>query len=73
MEPYNSECAPSRKILPVTEALANRILVLPTGAALDEGEVHQLCQLLRFVVTRGREIVARLSGQAQNAEKSRAA
>lgn len=47
--------------LPVTELLADRILLLPTGGELDQDHVVAVCDLIRFALARADEIRERLS------------
>lgn len=56
MEPYRSYYPHAGLLLPATERLAGRVIVLPTGAALGNDEVSLLCDVLRLVLTRGREV-----------------
>lgn len=46
--------------LPVTDALARTVLVLPGGASVTEDEVRGVCRTLRLVVEHGAEIGAAL-------------
>jgi dTDP-4-amino-4,6-dideoxy-D-glucose transaminase len=45
--------------LPHTEALAARTIALPTGTLVGAAEIAQICQLIRFAVEHGPQIVAR--------------
>jgi dTDP-4-amino-4,6-dideoxygalactose transaminase len=60
MEPYVSQNLSRR--LPNTELLAEQILCLPTGTAICEAEVEKICDLIRFALRNGSEIVRRLRG-----------
>jgi dTDP-4-amino-4,6-dideoxygalactose transaminase len=60
MEPYRSYFPHARLLLPETERLARRNLVLPTGTAVDARTVRRICELLRFVVGNGQAIGSRL-------------
>jgi dTDP-4-amino-4,6-dideoxygalactose transaminase len=46
--------------LPATEALAARVLILPTGTAMSEDDVALVCAILRSAIARADEIRARL-------------
>jgi len=46
MEPYITMQPTAGSLLPVTEEVANRIILLPTGTAMDERTVEQVCSLL---------------------------
>ena len=48
MEPYRSE-APTLS-LPVTERVASRILVMPTGSSVTQDDVTTICQFLSLAV-----------------------
>lgn len=56
MEPYRSEFPDSGKLLPETEKLAQRVLVLPTGTAVTSDDIAKLCQIIRFVLDNGPQI-----------------
>ena len=45
MEPYSSLQPNAGIMLPITEAVADRILVLPTGSAVDSKTVEAICKL----------------------------
>lgn len=61
MEPYRSHFPHAGHLLPETEKLVNRVLSLPTGTAVETGEIGKVCQIIRFAVKRGAEIRRRLS------------
>jgi dTDP-4-amino-4,6-dideoxygalactose transaminase len=48
MEPYRSHDPLLR--LPVTERIASRVLVLPTGSAVAQEEVITICQIIKLAV-----------------------
>jgi dTDP-4-amino-4,6-dideoxygalactose transaminase len=48
MEPYRSLDPMLR--LPITERVASRILILPTGSAVAQEEVTTICQIMRLAV-----------------------
>jgi hypothetical protein len=43
-------------LLPETERLANRIVVLPSGTAIGEDEVSGICQVVRLATANGRAL-----------------
>lgn len=47
MEPYRSYFPHAGLMLPETERLSERVLVLPTGTAIGEAEVSAICGVLR--------------------------
>lgn len=60
MEPYRSLFPHASLLLPETEALVRRILVLPTGVAVTEADVSGVCSLLRFLIANAAEVRSRL-------------
>lgn len=64
MEPYRSQLPPESWQLPVTEALAARVLALPTGAAVEADEVRRVASLVRFAATHAPQIRSRLTAVA---------
>jgi dTDP-4-amino-4,6-dideoxygalactose transaminase len=60
MEPYRSFFPHSNLLLPNTEQIAERVLVLPTGAAISQNQVAKICHLIRFAVTNSAEIQKKL-------------
>jgi dTDP-4-amino-4,6-dideoxygalactose transaminase len=56
MEPYRSYFPHSGLLLPQTERLTQRVLCLPTGTAVGEMEIGQICQLIRFALENSEEI-----------------
>jgi len=56
MEPYRSYLPHAGLLLPETEQLTNRVLCLPTGISVNENEISNICQIIRFAVTNGAEI-----------------
>lgn len=49
--------AAAEQRLPVTEALCDRILVLPTGASTSSDDISVICSIIRLAVTQGKAIV----------------
>lgn len=56
MEPYRSLFPKSGLLLPETEKLTRRVLQLPTGTAVGEPEIIQICDFVRLVHVRASEI-----------------
>ncbi|HRI11760.1 MAG TPA: DegT/DnrJ/EryC1/StrS family aminotransferase [Verrucomicrobiota bacterium] len=50
MEPYRSNFPQSGLLLPETEHIAQRVIVLPTGTAVDSSAIKQLCDIIRFAL-----------------------
>jgi dTDP-4-amino-4,6-dideoxygalactose transaminase len=64
MEPYRSYFPLTSLWLQETEKMAKRVLVLPTGAAVDEEAIQTISHLVRLAVSHGREIRDLLQKQA---------
>jgi dTDP-4-amino-4,6-dideoxygalactose transaminase len=63
MEPYRSYFPHAGLLLPETEKVVRRILSLPTGTAIGPDDVSRICQIIRLVVTNGKEVRERLQRQ----------
>jgi dTDP-4-amino-4,6-dideoxygalactose transaminase len=50
MEPYRSYFPHAGLLLPETERLAQRVLILPTGTAISEDDISKICQIIQIVV-----------------------
>jgi len=64
MEPYRSYFPHTGLMLPETENLAKRVLILPTGTEIGSGEIDKICQIIRLVVTHSREIKVKFQKDA---------
>lgn len=60
MEPYRGAPARGGVALPETERMVERLLVLPTGTAVGEDDIDEICSLLRLVVEESEGVRARL-------------
>ncbi len=58
MEPYRSYFPNSYLLLPQTEIIAERILVLPTGSTVSEADIEIICNILREAIARADELRA---------------
>jgi dTDP-4-amino-4,6-dideoxygalactose transaminase len=56
MEPYRTEQPQADASLPMTNALAGRVLQLPTGTALSGEDVDGICAIVRLAFEHGEEI-----------------
>jgi ABC-type uncharacterized transport system ATPase subunit len=54
-------------LLSETEKLVKQVLILPTGTAVSSGEIHNICQIIRLVVSNGNEIKEKLASQVAEA------
>lgn len=60
MEPYRSYFPHAGLLLPETEQLASRVLVLPTGTAIGPAHIEAVCSVLRTSIANGREVAEQL-------------
>ena len=56
MEPYRSFFPHAGLLLPETERLTRRVMVLPTGTSIGMKEIEIICQILRLVVENGHKV-----------------
>lgn len=56
MEPYRSYFPQAGLLLPETERLGDRVLVLPTGTAVNLEDIKKLCDIIRTVVSSGAQV-----------------
>jgi dTDP-4-amino-4,6-dideoxygalactose transaminase len=63
MEPYRSRFPDARLLLPDTEAVAERVLVLPTGTGVTSTDIRKICAIIRAAVEYSREVAATLACQ----------
>jgi dTDP-4-amino-4,6-dideoxygalactose transaminase len=61
MEPYRSFFPNAGILLPETEKLCNRIMVLPTGTAVDDASISTICRILRLAIANSSAVAQRLS------------
>ncbi|HEY9827930.1 MAG TPA: DegT/DnrJ/EryC1/StrS family aminotransferase [Stenomitos sp.] len=60
MEPYRSYFPHSGLLLPETEQLAQRVLVLPTGTSVNSDDIHKICQIIHLSLKHSSEISTQL-------------
>lgn len=60
MEPYRSHFPHAGLLLPETEKLGQRVLVLPTGTSISSTDIHKITQVIRYCVTNGYGISQKL-------------
>jgi dTDP-4-amino-4,6-dideoxygalactose transaminase len=70
MQPYASTMPDITSRLPVTDRLARRVLVLPTGTAVGVEDIEIICGILRFAISHGGETVQKLSALAAASEQA---
>lgn len=61
MEPYRSYFPNAGMLLPETERLAERVLSLPTGTAVLEEDIVDICSIIRLVLKNGVEVTNALA------------
>jgi len=64
MEPYKSYYPHAGLLLPHTESLCERVLLLPNGTTLTEHDVTLVCQVIQTAVNEGTPLERRLSEQS---------
>lgn len=60
MEPYRSYFPNAGLVLPETEKLTLKVIQLPSGTAVGEKEIIQICELIRFILANSSEIRSRI-------------
>lgn len=60
MEPYRSHFPDAGVGLPETEKLTMKVLQLPTGTAVGEEDINQICDLIHFTLSKSSEIRERV-------------
>jgi len=63
MEPYRSYFPHAGLLLPETEGLVSRVMLLPTGTAVSGNDVVRITELLKYVLHNGREITQELQNR----------
>jgi dTDP-4-amino-4,6-dideoxygalactose transaminase len=61
MEPYRSHFPHAALVLPETEALCRRVMVLPNGTSVDEQAVGKICGIVKRAVASAEAVMASLS------------
>lgn len=62
MEPYRSHFPHAGLVLPETEKLSRRVMVLPTGTSVNEQIIEQICKILRTAVSNAKAVQEQLTG-----------
>jgi dTDP-4-amino-4,6-dideoxygalactose transaminase len=60
MEPYRSYFPHAGLLLPHTERLTQLVLSLPSGTAVDEGDIGMICSIVRTALAHPQEITKKL-------------
>ena len=61
MEPYRSYYPHAGLMLPATEKLVAKVLILPTGTSVSEPEVEQVCRIIKLALRNAVEVRRQLS------------
>ena len=66
MEPYRSFFPHARLLLPVTELVARRVIVLPTGTSMDNESIIRVCNIIKEAIrtSKANASVPRLASNA---------
>jgi dTDP-4-amino-4,6-dideoxygalactose transaminase len=60
MEPYRSYFPHAGLLLPETEKLTQKVLVLPTGTAISEDDINKICQIFKIAISNNYSQVSNL-------------
>jgi dTDP-4-amino-4,6-dideoxygalactose transaminase len=63
MEPYRSYFPQAKLLLPNTEAIAERVLLLPTGTGVDSKDIVLICEIVRAAIANSEEVARVLSSE----------
>jgi dTDP-4-amino-4,6-dideoxygalactose transaminase len=64
MEPYRSYYPHAGLVLPVTEHLVQRVMLLPTGTAVLPEDISKICQIIKTAISEAKEVHKYLSSQS---------
>src|SRR6185295_11863531 len=56
MEPYRTRFPDAHRLLPETERVASRIIVLPTGTAVEPADIARICEVFRSALHHAPEL-----------------
>jgi dTDP-4-amino-4,6-dideoxygalactose transaminase len=73
MEPYRSYFPHAALILPETERLCRRVMVLPNGTSVDEPAISQICQIIRTAVSNAPAVRAQVVSSKAHPRTERSA
>ena len=65
MQPYASTKTHAGPSLPITDAVASRVMLLPTGTAIDTEDVEAICEILRCLFEHTEDVSRRLRSAKQ--------
>lgn len=61
MEPYRSFFPHAGLLLPETEQLCQRVMLLPTGTAVDGQTITKICDIIKFIINSSEQITLRVN------------
>ena len=64
MEPYRTLYPDASAVLPHTDAIAARLLILPTGTGVSLADVERICALIAMAVEQGPALHAKVAALA---------
>ena len=70
MEPYKSYQPYSSLLVPVTENLVEKVLILPNGTSINEEHIYKIGQILRFIINNANEIKKRKLNNKRDSNKT---
>jgi len=56
MEPYRSYFPHANLVLRATDAVAQRVLLLPTGTSIEPADIRRICQILRVAIASATDV-----------------
>ena len=63
MEPYRSLFPYAGLLLPETERLTQKVLSLPNGTAVNQNDIHEICNIIRLVAENAGEVSRKIAQQ----------
>jgi dTDP-4-amino-4,6-dideoxygalactose transaminase len=69
MEPYRSCFPHASLVLPETEKLCSRVMVLPNGTSADESAISRICNIIRTAISDADAVSARLRAATSSPHK----
>ena len=65
MEPYRSYFPHAGLLLPETEKIANKVLLLPNGTAVNSDQISDICQIIQFIIGNSKEVIIKLKDKLE--------
>jgi dTDP-4-amino-4,6-dideoxygalactose transaminase len=69
MEPYRSYFPHASLVLPETERLCRRVMVLPNGTSVNEQIISQICRIVRTAISNSSAVRAKLAASISSPHK----